>query len=575
MDNSEQTVIIGRISAESDRASGPWASHLAHDDVEAGPSGDAAAGLASLSFLTAAIRRRKRLWCLTAVIGMILGGSLYLLRPPPYQATAEILLTMGPTEDLQSATSTDATLAESPAVAAIALQQLGLKQNTDSLVSSITAVPVTNRILDIAVKAPSASSALRETNAVAQAFLQYRAAQLNSYAKLASISLSQQLSKSKARIAVLSSELEARTGSTVTGQTVPSTDPRIIALQTQLGRARDTLTGLQQSARETEQTTQTATDTAVHDSKVVGSATLLHHSRIKTGVIYVLTGLIAGLALGLGFVVIHALVSDRIRQRGDIAYALGVPVRLSMSWARRRPLALPRRPRLSDISHPDLQRIIGHLRDDLGYGAKGTALAVLPADQPEVAALVLVGLALSCAKQDKQVVLADLFPGSPAGRLLGTARPGVHKVEVEGAVLTLTVPERRDVVPTGPLASVAAAPKPGETPSIGAEPAGTDLPPADVMLTLAALDPMLGAEHVATWAREAVVTVTAGRSSWTRVQAVGEMTRLAGFRRVSAVLVGADKSDESLGRTAPPRAHPPTAASNGSYPADSAIGAEY
>jgi hypothetical protein len=41
--------------------------------------------------------------------------------------------------------------------------------------------------------------------------------------------------------------------------------------------------------------------------------------------------------------------------------------------------------------------------------------------------------------------------------------------------------------------------------------------------------------------------VTAGQSSWTKINAVGEMIRLAGMRLVSAVLVGADKTDESLG----------------------------
>jgi hypothetical protein len=70
-----------------------------------------------------------------------------------------------------------------------------------------------------------------------------------------------------------------------------------------------------------------------------------------------------------------------------------------------------------------------------------------------------------------------------------------------------------------------------------------------VLLTLAALNPMLGAEHLATWASDVVVTVTAGQSTWTRVQAVGEMIRLAGTRLVSAVLIGADKTDESLGVT--------------------------
>ncbi len=41
--------------------------------------------------------------------------------------------------------------------------------------------------------------------------------------------------------------------------------------------------------------------------------------------------------------------------------------------------------------------------------------------------------------------------------------------------------------------------------------------------------------------------VTAGQSSWTKIHAVGEMIRLAGTPPVSAVLIEADKGDESLG----------------------------
>jgi hypothetical protein len=75
---------------------------------------------------------------------------------------------------------------------------------------------------------------------------------------------------------------------------------------------------------------------------------------------------------------------------------------------------------------------------------------------------------------------------------------------------------------------------------------------ADLLLTLAALDPSFGGEPLATWATDAVVVVTAGRSSWTKINAVGEMIRLAGTHLVAAVLVGADKSDESLGVTHTP-----------------------
>jgi hypothetical protein len=73
------------------------------------------------------------------------------------------------------------------------------------------------------------------------------------------------------------------------------------------------------------------------------------------------------------------------------------------------------------------------------------------------------------------------------------------------------------------------------------------------------LDPALGGEHLATWASDVVVVVTAGESSATRVGAIGEMIRLAGAHSVSAVVIGADKTDESLGVTLAPKVSDPSA----------------
>ena len=75
---------------------------------------------------------------------------------------------------------------------------------------------------------------------------------------------------------------------------------------------------------------------------------------------------------------------------------------------------------------------------------------------------------------------------------------------------------------------------------------------ADLLLTLATLDPAVGGDHLATWASNAVVVVSSGESSAERIHGVGEMIRLAGMRLDSVVLLGADKSDESLGLTPRP-----------------------
>lgn len=61
------------------------------------------------------------------------------------------------------------------------------------------------------------------------------------------------------------------------------------------------------------------------------------------------------------------------------------------------------------------------------------------------------------------------------------------------------------------------------------------------------LDPGVGADHLSTWANEAVAVVTAGASTTVKIHATGEMIRGAGIHLASAVLLGADRADESLG----------------------------
>jgi capsular polysaccharide biosynthesis protein len=536
VDDADQTVSIRRLS-DADLASGSWADHRFGDPEPAdGPgagSADAAAGLASLSFITDAIRRRARLWVPLALAGMLLGGALYMLHPPLYQATTKVLLTLGPNEDPQSAINTDAAIAESRPVAAIALQQLGDRESVDSLLSSYTAVPLTNLVFTITVNQESKTRAVSQAAALAQAFLQYRTGQLRAYEKLVLGLLSRQVVQAKARIQSINDQITSLSAQISS----PEQTAQLTTLQTQLSRAKDALGTTEDSVRTSRQETQLTTDAAVKRSLVIDAATLASHSRLRLMVLYPFAGLIVGLALGLGYVSINALISERLRRRSDIAYALGAPVSLSMGRLRHGR-------GLSGVSHPDIQRITRHLLNGL-TSEPTAALAVVPADRPDVAALTVVALALSCAKQDMRVVVADLCPGSPAARLLGTNAPGVHEVKVQDTSLVVVVPGRDDPVPVGPVKSE--IPPPGSAaPEVAAAYSS-----AEVLLTLVALDPMLGSEHLATWATYAAVMVTAGRSSWTRVQAVGEMIRLAGVHVGSVVLVGADKADESLGMTYP------------------------
>ena len=139
--------------------------------------------------------------------------------------------------------------------------------------------------------------------------------------------------------------------------------------------------------------------------------------------------------------------------------------------------------------------------------------------------------------------MADLSSDAHLARLLGVSDPGIYPVSQNGANLVAVLPERQDVAPIGPVPG-------GAFPTVRAQANAalvTACSSADLLLTLAALDPAFGGDHLGTWATNAVAVVTAGESSAERIHSVGEMIRLAGARLDSVVLIGADKSDESLG----------------------------
>ncbi len=513
------------------------------------PAADLAAGmgLVSVSFLGAALRRRARLWCAAAVAGLLCGAAFYLSAPPAYQASTSVLLTHAPTEDPTDAMQTDAVLSQSRAVAGRVLHDLGLPESPTSFIASATATAVTDRVLALTVSAPSASEAARRTRALATAFLQFRAGQLWSQQRLVLAALNQQIDRDKRQVSSLTKQITAVPAQPAS----PTQRARLTSLLAQRVQVRATLAGLQNATTAYPVTTVSM----VAGSKVLDAAAPVPRSHLKVAVVDAVLGLAAGLALGMGIIVVGALTSSRLRRRDDVAVALGAPVSLSVGHIRagRR---LPGRPRLKAARSHDAQRVTAYLGRAVPDGSRGTAaLAVVAVDNARAVALPVVSLALSCAREGREVVVADLAAGAPAARLLGVKKPGVSAVSLDGAELRVAVPGGHEIMPAGPLRRGLAHPQP----ALAGDGAGPGVPPADglaaacasadLLLSLVTLDPALGAEHLAGWAAAATVVVTAGRSSSTRISAVGDMIRLAGTPLAGAVLAGADKTDESLGMT--------------------------
>jgi capsular polysaccharide biosynthesis protein len=494
-----------------------------------------ASGLASAGYIRAALRRSAWLWCALAVVGALAGFGIFRELPPAYEASTSVLLSNNPFEIPSDAALDDQAIAQSRTVAGDALSKLGLHESAVSFVGHYIVTIVTNRVLNFTVKATSSEAAVKQARALAAAFLAFQAQQLESQERLVNASLQQQITAAQQQLSTINyqiSQLSAHRASAAQGT--------LGALITERTRESSALTALEQANTANEATTRVNTATVVQGSQVLDPAAPITHSRRKLLLIYVASGLIAGLALGLSIAVIRALVSDRLRRRDDIARTLGAPVKLSVGKVRlSRWLPGPRG--LAAADSTTIRRIVVHLGNIVAGNFRGSAaLALVPTDNPQVAALSLVSLAVSCAQQGGlQVVVADLYSGSPAAHLLGVTDPGVHSVTVNDAELVVAIPEHDDVVPVGPLRPLLLGEAPGPLMAAYAT--------ADLLLTLAPLDPSLGGDHLATWATGAVAMVTAGESTETRIQAVGEMIRLARIPLISAVLVGADKTDESLG----------------------------
>ena len=86
----------------------------------------------------------------------------------------------------------------------------------------------------------------------------------------------------------------------------------------------------------TESTAKTYTNAIVAGSYVLNPATALPRSHIKGPALYFVGGLFGGMVVGMGGVLIAALLSRRLRRRDDVAVALGAPVRLSVGRLRPR-----------------------------------------------------------------------------------------------------------------------------------------------------------------------------------------------------------------------------------------------
>ena len=145
MNDPDQSVIWSRGDELPERL---WAYNETTPDEERSAA-DLTGGLVNLGFFTAALRRSAWVWCLTAVVGLLIGSALYQKYPPAYHATTTVLLVDNPSQNPAVEVQTDLSLAQSQAVAARVVQELRLPQSVASFQAAYTVTTVTDTSADV------------------------------------------------------------------------------------------------------------------------------------------------------------------------------------------------------------------------------------------------------------------------------------------------------------------------------------------------------------------------------------------------------------------------------------------
>ena len=488
--------------------------------------------LVTFRFLFDAVRRHYKLWLAVAVFGLAVGLAVPVLMPAPAESSTKLLLTHRDGDDPARAMATDVSMLSTHTIAKRAIDRLGLDVTADDLIKQYTAVALTDRVLQITVGAKTSAEANRLAVALADIYLKFRRDQI----ALQEVPLRKDLQDAKDGVAEAKADLVAAGGN----PNDPSPPPTPEA--TRYSTARDKQRYIEQQILD-----QQTSASKMNSSRVMDAAAPVPQSTRKAMVINIGAGLFAGLFIGIGFVVVRALISDKLWRRQDIANTIGGRVPLSIGrpprW-RLRPF--PRYLRRAQTEKPAVRMVVRHLRSHVRWGeTPKPALAVIGVDDIEASALIVASLAMSYAEEGKKVLAVDLSGSGALAVTLGVTDEGTSESMFSGPDLSLTVflPERDSGPVEGRhLLRGEAAKKIADDDAMGAAWAG-----ADLVLTLSTLSASTGADHLRTWAAQATAIVTAGRSSATTVHSVGELRRLADVRLASTVLLRADRTDDSVG----------------------------
>ncbi|NBH11500.1 Wzz/FepE/Etk N-terminal domain-containing protein, partial [Amycolatopsis sp. SID8362] len=278
-----------------------------------------AAPLVDLQRLFVAIRRRKRFWLATALLGLIAGAAVAIVLPAPPTAVAKVIVVHQDDSPTDSGTlmRTDVAVLQTTQIAQGALKKLNSTEAPEEFMKNYAGLGLTNNVLQITVKAKSNEEAVAQAQALADTFIADHVQRSQAAAAAQSKAILDQRKNAQDELAKVDQQIADETGKgrNANASTLEGLYGRRAALASQVSdfdsRAQQAGIGSPQVAAGTQ---------------IVDAPRALPKAFLKTTATNAGIGFALGLALGLALVAVGAVSRDRPVLRREISAHLGASV---------------------------------------------------------------------------------------------------------------------------------------------------------------------------------------------------------------------------------------------------------
>ncbi|MET9178628.1 Wzz/FepE/Etk N-terminal domain-containing protein [Kitasatospora aureofaciens] len=383
------------------------------------------APLLDLQALVVAVRRRRRLWCSLALLGLLLGAAVAFLRPPPPTAATKVLVAHQADQPNDPGTliRTDVALLRTTEIADQALKSLGSPDRTEDFMRTYEGTGLTNNLLQITVTGRSEAEAVARAEALADAFVADHVKRIKDAADAEAKALLDQRDRLRDQLAQVNQSI-----GDAAKQTGPNASANLESLYANRAELTSRITDFGQRAAEA----QVGTPRLVAGTRIVDAPRAVRQSLPTTAATDAAIGLVLGLVLGVAVAAVGAVVADRPVLRREIAANLGASVIAELRRVPRHPAGRWRLRRTRAAR--------ARLTTTLARTVRGSAEAVSLLELGCAHSTGAIALDLAGAlAEEGPVVVVDGLPGSRLSR----RRPGADgpTVVVDG--------ERAGVLPPG------------------------------------------------------------------------------------------------------------------------------